>query len=143
MEGKIEQAKKLFAEMDKDKNGCLDADEIKNLCCELDWDSTTVPAAIAAFDADNDGKINCNEFIEYYKMKLEGNKEGLFQALFKKIDADLNGIIDINEMLKFGELVGEPLTLEEAEGQLKDIDADFDGKVNFKELFSVFEDAEF
>jgi len=139
----IAEAKKLFAQMDKDKNGCLDATEIKNLCCELDWDSTTVPAAIAAFDSDGDSKINCDEFIQYYKLKLEGNKEGLFEALFKKIDKDTSGFIDIKEMLHFGELIGEPMSQEEAEGQLKDMDTNFDGKVNFKELYSVFEDAEF
>lgn len=143
MEAHIKKATEIFTRMDKDKNGALNAAEIKNLCKELDWDSTTCPAAIVAFDFNGDGRITLDEFIEYYKFKLMNNKEEMFRKLFNKIDKDRNGVIDVKEMIYFSSLVGEPITEEEAAAQLKAIDEDKDGKVNFKELYYIFQDCEF
>ena len=142
MEDKIEKAKQLFAEKDVNKDGCLSAEEIKKLCIDVDWDSTTVPAAIAAFDSNNDEKITVDEFIQYYKMKLSNDKEGLFKKVFEKIDQDKDGFINLSEMIYFGKLIGENLTEAEAAEQLKDVDVNNDGKINFDELFSIFQDCE-
>ncbi|EAX99483.1 EF hand family protein [Trichomonas vaginalis G3] len=143
MDANIAKAKNIFAQMDTDKDGNLNTEELKNLCRELDWDSTTCPAAIVAFDTNGDEKITVDEFIAYYKLKLTGNKEELFKKVFEKVDKNHNGLIDLNEMIHFASLVGEPVTKEEAQSQLKEIDADKDGNVNFKELYSIFEDCEF
>ena len=143
MEDKIEKAKQLFAEKDVNKDGCLSAEEIKKLCIDVDWDSTTVPAAIAAIDSNNDEKITVDEFLQYYKMKLSNDKEGLFKKVFEKIDQDKDGFINLSEMIYFGKLIGENLTEEEARGQLQDMDANQDRKINFQELYSVFEECEF
>ena len=142
MDSKIEEAKKLFAQKDTNNDGALNAEEIKNLCKDLDWDSTTVPAAIAAYDNNKDEKITVDEFVEYYTMKLTNNKEALFKKVFEKIDQDHDENVNLQEMIYFGKLIGENLTEAEAAEQLKDVDVNNDGKINFDELFSIFQDCE-
>ena len=131
---------KILEEVDKDKDGLVSADEVKQVCIKLNLDITMVPAIVRAYDANNDGLITLKEFETFYQEHNSTDKEVLFRRLFQKIDKDNSGFVDVHEMMDFTALIGEPTTRDEAQEQLEGIDANADGKVSYKELWEVFKE---
>jgi hypothetical protein len=71
--GKLDAAKKIFKAIDKNKNGKLSKDEIKEAVKSYGksiksvWTATHIAETIAFYDRDKDGELNEAEFLEAIK----------------------------------------------------------------------------
>ena len=131
-----EELKKSFDSIDKDKNGYLDVDEIREFLKEVELEETYADLIIRVFGKTTEGSINFDEFKEYIQVTSESSSDPrkLFKLLFDSIDGDKSGYIDAKEMTEFLSYFGMEMSEKEAQDAIKEIDADRNGTIDFNEL---------
>ena len=61
--------KKLFKEMDTDHNGTVSTEELGTAMKKYGLRDSEIDLIIKTFDADGDGTINCEEFIDIVTLR--------------------------------------------------------------------------
>lgn len=121
----------VFDSIDTDKSGTISAQEFQQACREL---SICVNQEELDFflgsDASGDGKLNFQEFSQFYVRRLE--------KAFKDIDADNSGEISVDELKGTFEKLGFPATEREVRAVLAEVDRDQSGTVDFIEFCTFF-----
>ena len=121
----------VFESIDTDKSGTISAQEFQQACREL---SICVTQEELDFflgsDASGDGKLNFQEFSQFYVRRLE--------KAFKDIDADNSGEISVDELKGTFEKLGFPATEREVRAVLAEVDRDQSGTVDFIEFCTFF-----
>lgn len=121
----------VFDSIDTDKSGTISAHEFQQACREL---SICVNQEELDFflgsDASGDGKLNFQEFSQFYVRRLE--------KAFKDIDADNSGEISADELKGTFEKLGFPATEREVRAVLAEVDRDQSGTVDFIEFCTFF-----
>jgi len=86
-------------------------------------------------DADGDGTIDFDEFLEMMAQKMKGlDDEEEIKEAFKVFDKNGDGFIEASELRQVMQSLGEKLTEEEVEDMIKEADVDGDGRVNYQEF---------
>jgi calcium-dependent protein kinase len=130
---------KVFREFDKNGDGKLSMDEIKdgylNHYGKVMSDDD-VERMFAAVDTDNSGFIDYSEFVVAAMNEKNLVTNERLAAAFKMFDKDGSGIIssdEIREVLGFG----NDLTNEAVDKIIKEVDENGDGEISFEEFVTM------
>ncbi|KAI3791216.1 hypothetical protein L2E82_04898 [Cichorium intybus] len=133
--------KQMFDEMDKDKNGSLTFEELKDGLCTIGDQPLSDPDVqmlMEAADLDENGVLNCEEFmVVAVHLKRISNDDHLRQA-FHHFDKDNNGYIEYDELR---ESLFEEHQSSHNENLVHDIihdaDLDKDGRISYPEFAAM------
>lgn len=134
--GSIDEVRKVFNKFDKNGDGKISADELKDVLRSLG--SKTSPEEVKRvmdeIDKDGDGYIDFNEFATFHLAggSADGTKE--LRDAFDLYDIDQNGLISANELHAVLKKLGEKSSLKDCVNMIKKVDTDGDGHVNFEEF---------
>ncbi|GJY14747.1 calcium-dependent protein kinase 24-like protein [Tanacetum coccineum] len=136
----IHGLKQLFDEMDKDKNGSLTFEEFKDGLCligDQPLDDPDVRMLMEAADLDENGVLNCEEFMMVaIHLKRISTDDNLRQA-FHHFDKDKNGYIELDE-LRESLFEDQHSTNEKlVRDILHDADLDKDGRISYPEFAAM------
>ncbi|CAL9115883.1 unnamed protein product [Musa acuminata subsp. burmannicoides] len=131
----VANIKKIFYMMDKDKNGTLTLEELKeglhiigNPVPEPD-----VKMLLEAADVDGNGTLDCEEFMTVsVHLKKISSEEQLTKA-FNYFDKDGSGYIEMDE-LREALVEGDAPTEQVIWEIISDVDTDKDGRISYKEF---------
>ncbi|KAK3132959.1 hypothetical protein QOZ80_6AG0530080 [Eleusine coracana subsp. coracana] len=135
----IDKYNEMFQKMDKDKDGNLTLEELKE---GLQINGHPVPEAeikmlLEAGDIEGTGMLDCEEFITILlHIKKMSNEEYLPKA-FKFFDKDGNGFIDMEELMEAlgdDELGPNEQVIHDI---VRDVDKDKDGRISYPEFESM------
>jgi len=127
-----------FKKIDKDGNGCLDREEIKEALMKLgvpkDKVDEDVDDLIRSADENNDGQIQLDEFKSWYMTQKSRTRDRI-DKLFKRFDKNENGYIDRKELRAMLTAVnGAQPTVEFSAKAYADMKPDSKKGVNFEEF---------
>lgn len=133
----IDSMRQMFHLMDKDKNGCLSFEELKD---GLSMIGHTLPdrdveMLMDAADIDGNGTLNCEEFItmSVYLRKI-GDDESLTEA-FRYFDKDQSGYVEFDELKDaLSSDDSGAINDQVIRDILNDVDLDKDGRISFEEF---------
>ncbi|OIW08669.1 hypothetical protein TanjilG_03345 [Lupinus angustifolius] len=133
----IQYIRKMFDMMDKDKNGHLTFEELKDGLAMLGHTlpDPDVQMLMEAADIDGNGTLNCEEFItmSVHLRKIESD-EHLSEA-FNYFDKNQSGYVEFEELKDV--LSDDGLGLDDDKvirDILNDVDLDKDGRISFEEF---------
>lgn len=136
--GSLEEARKVFNKFDKNGDGKISADELKDIISALSSKTSPeeVERVMQEIDKDGDGYIDFDEFVEFHmggaSSSGDGSKE--LKDAFDLFDVDKNGLISVQELHSVLRKLGEKCSKNDCEKMIKKVDADGDGHVNFEEF---------
>lgn len=122
-----EELAALFKQFDKDGNGKLSPDEVKEMMKFIGHDHRGHD--LKGFDEDGDGDIDMTELATAVASRNLGRENNSMVDAFKKFDHDGDGFVTAEEI---EELCGFMSTEARAE-LVGEADSDGDGKINFEE----------
>ncbi|XP_065014852.1 calmodulin-like protein 8 isoform X1 [Musa acuminata AAA Group] len=157
-----------FCLFDKNGDGCITFEELSTVIKSLGLkpNEGEVHKMISEIDANGNGTIEFQEFLNLMASKLNKVKQELFMAshrmvsprsifiqhtfswqgidsedelkeAFKVFDKDQNGFISATELRNVMISLGEKLTDEEVAQMIREADLDGDGQVNFEEFVKM------
>ncbi|KAK7257868.1 hypothetical protein RIF29_32159 [Crotalaria pallida] len=128
--------RKMFDMMDKDKNGNLTFDELKDGFASLGHTvpDTDVQMLMDAADIDGNGTLNCEEFItmSVHMRRIESD-EYLTEA-FNYFDKNQSGYVEFEELKDALSDHSGPNNDQVIRDILNDVDLDKDGRISFEEF---------
>ena len=136
-ENEIKELKKLFCEMDKNKDGTLTFEEIKKCLMKLNSEKEKDDELLKLFegiDTNNSNKIEYTEFISALIGKKKYLKEEKLLEIFKTLDKDGNGKITKDEIKKV--LKGQDIDENDFKQFITKFDLDDDGQIDYYEFIS-------
>ncbi|XP_061172568.1 uncharacterized protein LOC133181934 isoform X2 [Saccostrea echinata] len=135
------EAKSVFDEFDRDKNGKIDALELGSALRMLGLNPTMkeVTDMISEVDNDGNGTIEFEEFHTFIKRsykKPDDIKHDLKKA-FRVLDINGDGFISKEELREVLTKMGETLTDQEVDEMMEKADKNKDGKIDYDEYVDV------
>ena len=123
--------------MDKDKNGILSKDEIKQ-CLEKNQIKINFDKVFDSIDTNENGYIDYTEFLAFMLDESFYMNEDKLNEAFKVFDPDENGLITVENIKKL-------LNLEENDNEIlnefiKENDKDGNGKIDYREFIKMMVD---
>ena len=132
-ENEIKELKKLFCEMDKNKDGTLTPGEVK-VSLKKFMDENEIEKIFKEIDINNSNKIEYTEFISALIGKKKYLKEEKLLEIFKTLDKDGNGKITKDEIKKV--LKGQDIDENDFKQFITKFDLDDDGQIDYYEFIS-------
>eukprot|EP00037_Helgoeca_nana_P018824 m.181700 g.181700 ORF g.181700 m.181700 type:complete len:170 (-) comp24608_c1_seq1:2958-3467(-) len=129
----------IFDFFDKNNNGYLEAQEIGAVLRGFGSDPTDVEIGeiISAADADHDGKLSFEEFLELITRELQNGAgtepREIFES-FRIFDKDRNGLISADDFVEMMTTMGQKLPKAEAEKMLLMCEIDADGMIDYEKF---------
>ncbi|XP_062620914.1 calmodulin-beta-like [Saccostrea cucullata] len=138
---KLQEAKAVFQDFDRDGNGYIDETELGTALRRLRLNPTLkeIRSMIDEVDSDNNHKIDFNEFLRFVKMTYRDPEEmrcNLMEA-FKVFDKNGDGFITLQELTSAMTEMGECLSEHEFKEMIRTADRNGDGKINYEEYVAV------
>lgn len=135
----IAELKNTFSTLDKDNNGTLTANEIKDGMLR---NKVEIPAdiddIIENLDTDGSGHIDYTEFIAATLTKKEYFVENAMRVAFRTFDLNNDGLITKSELLQvLGEVGSSGIGFGVADEMIRDADRNGDGAISFEEFREV------
>uniref|UniRef100_A0ACD5Y394 Uncharacterized protein n=1 Tax=Avena sativa TaxID=4498 RepID=A0ACD5Y394_AVESA len=132
----IDNYTQMFHTMDKDKDGTLTLEELKEgmRINGHPVPDTEIQMLLEAGDIDGNGTLDCEEFVTVLlHIKKMSNEEYLPKA-FKYFDKDGNGYIEMEELMEA--LGDDELGPDEqvVKDIIRDVDTDKDGRISYEEF---------
>ena len=137
-ENEIENLKKVFEAFDKQKDGQITYDELKQGLIQLKSRNIKENDIIALFksiDVDQNGKIDYTEFLAATIQKVNYYRNERLWEAFCMYDKDNNGHITKEELIKA--LKAEKSQEKEIEKYIQAVDKNGDGKIDYKEFLAL------
>jgi len=135
-----------FCSMDKDNNGELTLDELKDGCREMGiLDTKDIGALFESIDADHSGTVSYSEFLAATMDAKQFMKREVYWEAFRVFDLDQNGRITTSEFEQIMQNDGADLNLpagtsaKEIAAMFKEADADGDGEIDFQEFCQMMD----
>ena len=133
------EAQETFNFFDKDRDGKISLDELKNMVMLLSGETATeegINEMLKNVDLNGDGEIDFEEF--YAAMKKDSiTVTGELEEAFKVFDKDNDGFISAAELRHVMTNLGEKLTEEEVNEMIREADANGDGRINYDEFIKI------
>lgn len=136
----IDGLKKLFDALDKNHNGKIEENELKEILQKQHIPTDHVSLIFKLSDKNGDGGIDFQELCNTLKLlaAAKAHPEGTCEKLFEKIDVDHSGFLDENEVFNFLNFFSPgKVTKEHAKALIGKLDSDGDGKLSFEECLKV------
>jgi Ca2+-binding EF-hand superfamily protein len=138
----IEELRAEFVNIDKDKTGLINAEELKQAIKQSDINipDEQIEKIINEVDYFGNGKINYTEFLVAtldVKHFLDDNK---LQAIFNQFDTDGSGVITRENIITAMNKIGHSINQQELDQIMKEHDLKKDGVISFMEFKLVFMD---
>ena len=129
--------RKIFEQLDTNKNGRISADELLVVLRALKPSSTILHAKtfIAEVDDDDSGDVDWDEFKNAMHDRLA--RVTTAERMFHIIDANGNGLLTPAEVRAAAERHGMSVTDEELDEMIRSVDRDHDGMVGIEEFSSA------
>ena len=137
-ENEIENLKKVFEAFDKQKDGQITYDELKQGLIQLKSRNIKENDIIALFksiDVDQNGKIDYTEFLAATIQKVNYYRNERLWEAFCMYDKDNNGHITKEELIKA--LKAEKSQEKEIEKYIQAVDKNGDGQIDYKEFLAL------
>ncbi len=132
----IKNLKDIFSSLDKNNDGTLTFDEIKDGCSKLN-SNLNFEEIFNSLDTDRSGCINYTEFIAAtIDQAIYLKNERLFEA-FKSFDKDKSGKISVKEIGSIINAQNEEFT--NLESEIKRFDINGDGEIDYTEFCNMME----
>ncbi|OIS96817.1 PREDICTED: probable calcium-binding protein CML25 [Nicotiana attenuata] len=132
-----EELEQVFSKFDMNGDGKISSLELGFIMASLGNAVTEEESVnmIKEVDADGDGFIDLQEFIELNTKNIDSNEilENLKEA-FSVFDVDKNGSISADELQNVMKRLGEECSLEECREMIGGVDCDGDGMIDFEEF---------
>ncbi|EEF29920.1 calcium-binding protein CML24 [Ricinus communis] len=135
-----EEMRKIFEKFDKDGDGKISSDEVRDSLNDLDVKVSLqeVELMMQQYDKNDDGYIDLEEFADLYKhIGLDGggtSQETDLKDAFDMYDIDKNGLISATELHSVLNKIGEKCSVSDCVRMISKVDMDGDGHVNFEEF---------
>jgi len=133
----ISDMKSLFEEADQDKDGYLEAEEVRAIISDAGYDmaSRQLAQMLEEVDTDREGKINLNEFMAASMQRSLYLKEENLKKTFQALDVDGTGLISRSELQT-------ALGCDDAdlEDMMAEADTNGDGLIDWGEFKNVMSD---
>lgn len=136
--GSMDDIKKVFQRFDKNGDGKISVDELKEVIRALSPTASPEETVtmMKQFDLDGNGFIDLDEFVALFQIGIGGggnNRSGLKEA-FELYDLDGNGRISAKELHSVMKNLGEKCSVQDCKKMISKVDIDGDGCVNFDEF---------
>lgn len=133
----LRDLRSLFDEADQDKDGFLEADEVRAIISSAGYDMGGMQLArlLEEVDTNKEGKVNLNEFMAAGMQRSLYLKEENMRKTFEWLDVDGTGLIKKQELqnaLGCGD--------KEVEEMMKEADTNGDGMIEWSEFKEVMSD---
>ena len=136
----IQVYKEAFELIDKNKDGQITLDELKNFFLSLkeNFSDADLQDMINEADIEGNGSITFDGFVALLNGKLRNDEvqEEIVET-FKKFDQDNNGLIGPEDIYNLLHSFNQDITISEAEEMIKNVDIDDDGLVNYQEFVKM------
>ena len=136
----IQVYKEAFELIDKNKDGQITLDELKNFFLSLkeNFSDADLQDMINEADIEGNGSITFDGFVALLNGKLRNDEvqEEIVET-FKKFDQDNNGLIGPEDIYNLLHSFNQDITISEAEEMIKNVDIDDDGLVNYREFVKM------
>merc|ERR1712029_657236 len=131
----ISQWKNAFKEFDIDGDGTITGEELGKYIGKLGekFSEQEIQALIQIFDANGDGKLNYEEFLEMMTLTEE---KAMIKA-FKMYDKDGDNSISYDDVKQSMTILGEKHQGRRMSQMIKEADTDGDGKISLEEFKAV------
>ena len=139
----IQVYKEAFELIDKNKDGQITLDELKNFFIGLkeNISNADLQDMINEADVEGNGTISFEGFIALMERNLRNEEvEEEIIETFKKFDQDNNGLIGPEDIYNLLHSFNQDITISEAEEMIKNVDIDDDGLVNYQEFVKMIFD---
>lgn len=131
--------RKRFAELDLNYTGKLNRETVAQILKEQgeELDQLMVIILFQEYDLDNDGFINCDEFIRFCTEMDQLTEKEILRMIFDICDEDHNQKLDVDEVKRLGNLMGFDVTLSDAWATIATFDSNHDNLVDFEEFCAI------
>lgn len=138
----LEELKEAFDIFDKNNDGTISPNEVKDILKALELCSTEeqVSKMMKEADIDGSGGIEFGEFLQLMTKRYQrrDTSEEL-RRMFVVFDIDKSGTISQEEIKEVLTKMGESITTKEVEDMIAIADNDGDGEVNYEEFLTLME----
>ncbi|KAF9876088.1 calmodulin [Colletotrichum karsti] len=134
------QYKEVFDLFDKDGTGDITAQELGEVMRSLGLNpsDTELTDMVNEVDADNNGTIDFNEFLNLMAQKVQvGDAEEELKNAFKVFDRDGSGTISAEELRHVLKSLGENLSAADIDEMIQMADKNGDGSIDYDEFASI------
>ncbi|KAL6969999.1 putative calcium-binding protein cml25 [Sarracenia purpurea var. burkii] len=132
-----EELKHVFKKFDVNGDGKISSSELGSILGSLGYtaERDEIEMMIREVDADGDGFIDLDEFIELNTRDIDSDEllENLKEA-FSVFDIDKNGSISADELMNVLKSIGEDCSISECRKMISGVDCDGDGMIDFEEF---------
>ena len=132
-DSEIKELRKIFCEMDINKDGTLTPQEVK-MSLKKFMEENEIEKIFHEIDINNSNKIEYTEFISSLIEKKEYLQEEKLLEIFKTLDKDGNGKITKNEIKKV--LKGQDFDESDYKQFIEKFDLNGDGQIDYYEFIS-------
>merc|ERR1719474_1173560 len=133
----LSQLKEVFKFMDKDENGTIDPDEIKEVLGKLgvEISGDEIKDIMASLDENGDGVMDFDEFVQMMDRRMSINSQyAEIEQTFKVFDKNGDGKITFDELKDVLTALGEEVTDKDVMDMIKEADLNGDGAIDFEEF---------
>ncbi|XP_022157783.1 probable calcium-binding protein CML25, partial [Momordica charantia] len=136
-QSQIAELEEVFKKFDVNGDGKISSAELGSIMSSLGHRATEEDLAkmIEEFDADGDGFIDLNEFVELNTKEIDPEEllENLREA-FSVYDIDGNGSISAEELHEVLRSLGDDCTVDDCRQMISAVDSNGDGMISFDEF---------
>ena len=136
--------RRMFSLMDRDGSGKVSNDELRGLLHSQGYypSETELVTMMGEIDADHNGEIDFEEFVEYYA-KRAGMSRTISQEsrdihdVFKYFDKNDDGFVTATEIRQVMRELGRDISEEQAEQMIADVDKEGSGRITYQRFKSM------
>lgn len=139
MIGSVEEAKKIFDDIDKKGKGKLDKKSFKEFLKKETGKGDYAELLLVLCDTDHNEKVKWEEFLAFYQLGTATDPMVYYNHLFRVLDKDNSGELSNSEIKKFYEVLDIKIKDDEIKRMVAQYDKDKNGKLNFNESMPLLD----